>query len=421
MSSEPRTVPLGAGEGLSPEAIGAQAVTTTFERVSDDLMVVNIGPQHPSTHGVLRMIVTLDGETVMKVDPVLGYLHRGMEKLAEVKTFNQYIPWTDRWDYLANIQNNVAFSLTVERLMGIETPERCRRIRVLCCELARISAHLVFIGTHAIDMGGITAFFWAYREREKVLSLFEMLCGARITTSYTRIGGLMRDTTAQFEDATRVFLAEFPKNLDEIEILLTRNKIWMQRTKEVGVITAEQAVELSITGPILRAAGVEYDVRKAFPYLDYDEYEFDVPTGTHGDVYDRYLVRLEEMRQSTRLCQQALAKMKPGPVDISDGKVTMPSKQRVLTRMEELIHQFMLVTEGPVTPTGEVYFPIEASKGELGLYLVSNGMGRAYRLRVRGPSFVNMQSLPPMAEGMLLPDLIAIVASLDPVLGEVDR
>lgn len=421
MPSEMRRSSAGAGEGLDPEIVDARPVTTTFERVSDDLMVVNMGPQHPSTHGVLRMIVTLDGETVVKVDPVLGYLHRGMEKLAEVKTFNQYIPWTDRWDYLANLQNNVAFAMTVERLMGLEVPLRCRQIRILCCELARLSSHLVWLGTHAIDMGGVTVFFWAYREREKMLSLFEMLCGARITTSYTRIGGVMRDMSPTFEDAVRVFLAEFPAKLDEIEVLLTRNKIWMERTREVGVITADQAVQLSITGPILRAAGVEYDVRKAFPYLDYDEYSFDVPTGEVGDVYDRYLVRVEEMRQSARICQQVLARAKPGPVDVNDGKVVLPSKQRVLTRMEDLIHQFMLVTEGPVTPPGEVYFPVEGAKGELGLYLVSNGLGRAYRMHIRGPSFVNMQALAPMSEGMLLPDLIAIVASLDPVLGEVDR
>jgi NADH-quinone oxidoreductase subunit D len=411
----------GAGEGVHAEILEAQAVTTTFERVSDDLMVVNMGPQHPSTHGVLRMIVTLDGETVVKVEPVLGYLHRGMEKLAEVKTYNQYIPWTDRWDYLANLQNNVAFAMTVERLMGIEVPERARRLRLLACELSRLSSHLVWLGTHAIDMGGISAFFWTYREREKLLSLFEMLCGARITTSYTRIGGVMRDLPPGWEDACRTFLREFPKQLEEVETLLTRNKIWMQRTKEVGVISKEDAIALSITGPILRAAGGEYDVRKAFPYLDYDEFSFDVPTGEIGDVYDRYLVRNEEMRQSVRICEQALGKLKPGPVDVNDGKISLPPKERVLTRMEELIHQFMLVTEGPSTPVGEVYFPIEGAKGELGLYLVSSGLGRAYRLRIRGPSFVNMQVLAPMSEGMLVADLIAIVASLDPVLGEVDR
>jgi NADH-quinone oxidoreductase subunit D len=412
---------LGQGEGLDPEAMEASAITTTFERVADQLMVVNMGPQHPSTHGVLRMVVTLDGEKVVKVDPVLGYLHRGMEKIAEIKTFNQYIPWTDRWDYLANLQNNVAYAMTVERLMGIEVPERARRIRLLVCELARLSSHLVWLGTHSIDMGGITAFFWAYREREKLLSLFEMMCGARITTSYTRIGGVMRDLPPGFEDALRAFLADFPRALDEIEVLLTRNKIWMVRTKDVGAISSERAIQLSITGPILRATGVEYDVRKAFPYLDYDEFSFDVPTGTVGDVYDRYLVRMEEMRQSSRLCEQVLARLRPGPVDVNDGKVALPPKERVLTRMEELIHHFMIVTEGPATPAGEVYFAIEGAKGELGLYLMSNGLGRPYRLRIRGPSFHNMQSLAPMAEGMLIADLIAIVASLDPVLGEVDR
>jgi NADH-quinone oxidoreductase subunit D len=411
----------GVGEGLDPELVTHAAVETTFERIDDETIVVNIGPQHPSTHGVLRMIATLDGETVVKLEPVLGYLHRGMEKLAEVKTFHQYIPWTDRWDYLANMQNNVAFAMTVEQLMGLEVPERARRLRVLACELARISSHLVFLGTHAIDMGAISTFFWAYREREKLLSFFELMCGARITTSYTRIGGVMRDLPPGFTDALRAWLLEFPEALDEIEVLLTRNKIWMVRTKEVGVISREDAIRLSITGPILRATGCDHDVRKAFPYLDYDELDFDVPTGTVGDVYDRYLVRMEEMRQSVRICRQVLDRLKPGPVDASDGKVVLPTKERALTRMEDLIHQFMLVTEGPATPPGEVYFAIEGSKGELGLYLISEGLGRAYRLRIRGPSFVNMACLAPMSEGLLVADLIAIVASLDPVLGEVDR
>lgn len=411
----------GMGEGLSPGTVTQAEIQTTFERVSDDLMVINIGPQHPSTHGVLRMIVTLDGETIVKVEPVLGYLHRGMEKLAEVKTYNQYIPWTDRWDYLANLQNNVAFAMTVEKLMDLEVPLRARRIRLLCCELARISSHLVWIGTHAIDMGALSCFFWTYREREKLLSLFEALCGARLTNSYARIGGVMRDLPDGWEQAVRAFLVEFPKTLDEVELMLTRNKIWMVRTKDVGAISSEKALQLSITGPILRATGVDYDVRKAFPYLDYDEFSFDVPVGSVGDVYDRYLVRMEEMRQSVRICLQALDKLEPGPVDAADGKVALPSKERVLTRMEDLIHQFMLVTEGPVTPPGEVWHSIEGSKGELGLYLVSEGLGRAYRLRIRGPSFVNMGCLAPMGEGMTVADLIAIIASLDPVLGECDR
>ena len=414
-------IPIGQGEGLDPELIDAARVETTIERISDGRMVVNVGPQHPSTHGVLRMIVTLDGEEVVDLDPVLGYLHRGMEKLAEVKTFNQYIPWTDRWDYLANLQNNVAFAMTVEKLMGVEAPVRARRLRLMACELARISSHLVFLGTHAIDIGALSVFFWAYREREKLLSLFETLCGARITTSYTRIGGVMRDIPPGFEDALKVFLKDFPKTLDEIDYMLTRNKIWMDRTCDVGVISAEQAIDLGVTGPILRATGVEHDIRKAFPYLDYDEFDFDVPVGSKGDVYDRYLVRMEEMRQSCRLLHQVIGKLEPGPIDLDDGKVVLPSKERVLSRMEELIHQFMIVTEGPAAPPGEVYFSIEGSKGELGLYLVSEGLGRAYRLRIRGPSYVNMACLKPMTVGGLIADLVAVVASLDPVLGEVDR
>jgi NADH-quinone oxidoreductase subunit D len=344
-----------------------------------------------------------------------------MEKLAEVKTYNQYIPWTDRWDYLANLQNNVAFAMTVEQLMGVEVPVRARRLRLMACELARISSHLIFLGTHAIDIGAISIFFWAYREREKMLSLFEMLCGARITTSYTRIGGVMRDLPPGFEDALRVFLKGFTKMIDEVDGMLTRNKIWMDRTCEVGAISSEQAIALGVTGPILRATGVDYDVRKAFPYLDYDEFDFDVPVGEVGDVYDRYLVRMEEMRQSVRLLEQVLGKLEPGPVDLDDGKVVLPSKERVLSRMEDLIHQFMIVTEGPAAPPGEVWFSIEGSKGELGLYLVSEGLGLAYRLRIRGPSYVNMACLKPMAIGGLVADLVAIVASLDPVLGEVDR
>lgn len=411
----------GLGEGIDPELIEASRVETTIERVGDDTMIVNVGPQHPSTHGVLRMIVTLDGEEVVDLDPVLGYLHRGMEKLAEVKTYNQYIPWTDRWDYLANLQNNVAFAMTVEKLMGVQVPIRARRLRLMACELARLSAHLVFLGTHAIDIGALSVFFWAYREREKLLSLFEMLCGARITTSYTRIGGVMRDLPPGFEDALRVFLKDFPKTIKDIDYMLTRNKIWMDRTCDVGAISSEQAIALGVTGPILRATGVEYDIRKAYPYLDYDEFDFDVPYGEKGDVYDRYLVRMEEMRQSVRILEQVLDKLEPGPIDLDDGKVSLPSKERVLSRMEDLIHQFMIVTEGPAAPPGEVYCSIEGSKGELGLYLVSEGLGRAYRLRIRGPSFVNMGCLKPMAMGGLLADLVATVASLDPVLGEVDR
>ena len=416
-----RGIPAGLGEGVDPDVLESLRVETTIERIGEGRIVVNVGPQHPSTHGVLRMVVTLDGEEVVALDPVLGYLHRGMEKLAEVKTYNQYIPWTDRWDYLANLQNNVAFAMTVEKLMDLEVPLRARRLRLMACELSRVSAHLVFLGTHAIDIGALSVFFWAYREREKLLSLFEMLCGARITTSYTRIGGVMRDLPPGFEDALRVFLKDFPKTLKEVDSMLTRNKIWMERTCDVGAISSEQAIALGVTGPILRATGVEYDIRKAYPYLDYDEFDFDVPVGSKGDVYDRYLVRMEEMRQSCRILSQLLDRLEPGPIDSDDGKAVLPSKERVLSRMEDLIHQFMIVTEGPLAPPGEVWFSIEGSKGELGLYLVSEGLGRAYRLRIRGPSFVNMSCLEPMAKGGLLADLVAVVASLDPVLGEVDR
>ena len=386
-----------------------------------ELMTINMGPSHPSTHGVLRLILTLDGERVVKCEPVMGYLHRGMEKIAENKTYTQFIPYTDRLDYLAPLSNNVAFALAVEKLVGTRVPPRCEHIRVLVCELSRISAHLLWLGTHAVDLGAITVFMYTFREREVLYNFFEALTGTRLTTSYTRIGGLSRDLPPGFLDDVSRWLERFPRDLDEYETLLTKNKIWVERTQGVGVLSIEDAIDLGTTGPNLRASGLEWDLRKARPYSGYEQFEFDVPIGTVGDVYDRYLVRIEEMRQSVKICNQVIKTMPGGPVNVDDPKLVLPPKEKVLTKMEELIHQFIIVTEGFEAPKGEVYHGIESPKGELGFYVVSDGGASPHRMKIRSPSFVNLMALPPLAEGSLISDVVAIIASLDPVMGEVDR
>ena len=404
-----------APPSLTPSPPGGE------DALHGETMVVNMGPSHPSTHGVLRLVLTLDGETVKAVQPHLGYLHRGMEKIAEGMTYNQFVPYTDRLDYLAPLSNNVAYILAVEKLFGLTVPPRAQVIRVMCCELARISAHLLWLGTGALDLGAATVFFHTFRERETLYNIIEALTGARLTTSYTRVGGLARDLPAGWTEQVRSFISTFPKALNELDALLTRNRIWMKRTQGVGRIGAREAVALGLTGPNLRGAGVAYDVRKTEPYSGYETYDFDVPVGAEGDAYDRYLVRFEEMRQSVRILDQALKRLPDGPVSVDDPKITLPKKERVLTSMEELIEQFMLVTEGIKGPVGEVYHAIEAPKGELGFYVKSEGDKSPYRLQIRSPSFINLQAIEPMAKGALLSDLIAIVASLDPVMGEVDR
>jgi len=395
--------------------------TTPSDPLSPETVTINMGPQHPSTHGVLRLVVELDGEVVKKVVPHLGYLHRGMEKIAESMTYHQFIPYTDRLDYLAPLSNNVAFVLAVEKLIGLEVPPRCRAIRVLCCEIARISAHLLWLGTGALDLGAATVFFHTFRERETLYNFIEMITGTRLTTSYPRVGSLARDIPEKLLPQLQKFLETFPATLKEYEDLLTRNKIWLKRTENIGKISAADAIELGLSGPNLRASGVEYDVRKAFPYSGYEQYRFDVPTGGTGDCYDRYLVRIEEMRQSVEILKQVVATLPAGPVNADDPKVVLPTKRKVLTSMEELIHQFIIVTEGFPAPTGEVYQAIEAPKGELGFYIKSEGEKSPYRMKIRSPSFVSLQAVPLMSEGMMVSDLIAIVASLDPVMGEVDR
>ncbi len=398
--------------------------TKLFEIAEDPLhgeaMTVNFGPQHPATHGVLRIVLTLDGETILAAEPVVGYLHRGKEKTAESLGWHKFFPHTDRLDYTQSIGNNVAYALAVERLMGLEVPPRGRAIRVILAELSRIGAHLIFVGTTAIDLGAVSVFFLAFKERERIYDLFDRLIGHRMNPEAIRFGGVIADLEGEAIPMLREIVRDFPARFDEYEALLTRNPIWVGRTKGVGTISAEQAVALSLTGPNLRGSGVRFDLRRDLPYLGYENYDFEVPVGTNGDAYDRYLVRVEEMRQSLRIVEQALERMPGGEVFVEDRRFVLPPKVRSLTSMEELIHQFKVVTDLRVPP-GEVYAAVEAPKGELGFYLVSKGDRAAHRCFIRSPSFVNLQALAPMAVGRRLSDIVAITSSLDFVMGEVDR
>jgi len=418
-------VPDSAARGAA-EAEALAARSTATEEVVDlpgEKLVLNMGPSHPSTHGVLRLVLELDGETITRAVPEVGYLHRGDEKIAENMTWTQFIPYTDRLDYLAPLANNVAYALAVEKLLGLAgaLPARCQFIRVICCELARISSHLLGVGCFAMDVGAMTVFLHTFTEREKVYNLCEALTGARFTTNYTRIGGLARDLPAGWTDQCRQFLREVVVTLGEVEQLLTRNRIWVDRTRDIGVIPRGVAIDYGLTGPNLRGSGVDYDVRKAQPYLVYDQLKFDVPLGSVGDCYDRYLVRMEEMRQSVGLVHQCLDALPGGPINVADGKVVLPPKAKVLTGMEELIHQFLLVTQGVNAPPGEVYFGAENPKGELGFYLNSRGGGTPYRLKIRSPSFVNLSVLPRLLPGCMVSDVVSILGSFDFVMGECDR
>jgi len=386
-----------------------------------DIMVLNMGPQHPSTHGVLRVLLEMDGEVIRKAEPIIGYLHRGIEKLAEHKTYHQVIPLTDRLDYLNPIGNNLAYVLAVERLLDLEVPPRAQFIRVLMAELTRIQSHLVWLGTHALDIGAMTPILYCFREREEILNLFEMVSGARMNLSYLRIGGVAADLPAGFVERLQTFLEAFPARVDEYEALLTKNPIWLQRTQGVGVISAQQAINLGLTGPLLRSTGVEWDLRKAMPYSGYERFDFLVPTRRNGDVYDRYLIRLEEMRQSVRIIRQVLDGLPEGPVKADAPKVVPPPKEDVLTRPEALLRHFYLVFEGFHVPPGEYYSAVESPRGELGFYVVSDGGPRPYRLRIRTPSYVNIQAIPVMGEGRMIPDMVAVIGSIDICLGEIDR
>jgi NADH-quinone oxidoreductase subunit D len=401
-------VPLNAGPALEPELEGEH-------------MLINIGPQHPATHGVLRLVLELDGETVVRCVPHIGYLHCGFEKIGEYRQYNQIIPWTDREDYLNSPGNNVAFALGAERLFGIEITERCKVLRVIASELSRLISHCVWLGTFCIDIGAFTPFLWIFQQRERVYTMLESWIGARLTTTLTRVGGMGADIPDGWTEDLANFVRTFPKVLDECSTMLTKNAIWVGRTVGLGAMSAEEAVNYGLSGPMLRASGVAYDVRKDFPYLDYETYDFDVPVGQAGDVYDRYLVRMEEMRQSIRILEQALRRLPDGPVNVDDPRVILPPKSKATSDMESMIHHFKQVMEGPRPPIGEAYVAVESPKGEKGYYMVSDGTSKPVRWRIRPPSFVNLSAIPKMVEGHLLSDVIAINASIDIVMGEIDR
>ena len=384
-------------------------------------ITINMGPQHPSTHGVLRLVIELDGETVVALKPVMGYLHTGMEKIMESKSYTKSLTVTDRMDYLSPLGNNMAYVGAVERIMNLEIPERAQTLRVILLELARISSHLVWLGTHAIDLGAMSVFLYCFREREKLLDVNDMVAGSRMTPSYFRVGGFFQDVPDTFVPHVRKFLDEFPGALAEYQNLLTKNRIWMKRTIGVGTITRDQALALSVTGPTLRGSGCDLDMRKAQPYCGYETYDFDVPLGKNGDVYDRYLCRIEEMKQSLRIVRQGLDRLKPGPVRASNPYLFPASREDVKKGMEELIFHFKIMSEGFRPPIGDAYFAIESPKGELGFYVVSDGTALPYRVRVRPPSFINLQALETMSVGRMVSDAVACIGSIDIVLGEVDR
>ncbi len=385
------------------------------------LMTINMGPQHPATHGVLRVVLELDGEVIVKATPHIGHLHRGVEKLAESKTYHQVIPLTDRLDYTNAMGNNLGYVLAVEKLLGIEVPKRAQYLRVMMAELQRIAAHLIWLGTHALDIGAMTLLFYNFREREEILRIFEEVAGGRLTPTYMRIGGVSKDLPDGIEEKIKAFVQAFPDHVKEYETLLTKNVIWLKRTKGVGIISKEDAINWGVTGPTLRGSGVKYDVRKAFPYSSYDEFDFEIPIGSVGDVYDRYIVRLREMEWSNGIVEQALERLPKGPVMTDNPWVALPPKENVLTDIDALIRQFKIVSEGFQPPKGEVYVSVEASKGELGYYLVSDGSNRPLRMRIRPPSFLNLSALPKMIEGSLIADVVSAIGSIDIVLGEIDR
>lgn len=386
-----------------------------------ETMTVNMGPQHPSTHGVLRLVIELDGEIIEKITPHIGYLHRGIEKLSEHRTYHQALPLTDRMDYLAPMSNNLGYVLAVEKLLGIEVPERAKVVRVITAELTRLKSHLVWLACHALDIGAMTVFLYCFREREKVMEIYEKLSGARMTSNYYRVGGLSADVYAGFEKDVQEIIDTFPGFFDVYEGLLTKNTIWLQRTIGNGVISAEDAIDAGITGPALRGSGVDWDLRRDNPYSGYEKYSFKVPVGEKCDTFDRYKVRLVEMREAVNIITQALKDLKPGPVLAEEPQVCYPPKENVYNSIEGLIHHFKIASEGFPVPEGEVYQSVEAPKGELGYYLVSDGGNKPYRLRIRPPSFVNLSAIERMAKGSMIADLVAVIGTLDIVLGEIDR
>jgi len=384
-------------------------------------MTLNMGPQHPSTHGVLRLVLELDGEVITKITPDIGYLHRGVEKLSEYRTYHQVLPLTDRLDYLAPMHNNLGYILAVEKLLDIQIPERAQTIRIIMAELTRLESHLVWIACHALDIGAMTVFIYAFREREVVMETYELISGARMTSNFFRAGGLSQDVPPEFEKKVRDFVDAMPGFLDQYEGLLTTNPIWLKRTIGNGVISAEDAIDMGITGPALRGSGVDWDLRRDNPYSGYENYQFQIPVGEKCDTFDRYKVRLVEMREACKIITQALDRLKPGPVLADCPQVCYPPKESVYNSIEGLIHHFKIASEGYPVPEGEVYQGVENPKGELGFYIVSDGSAKPYRMRIRPPSFVNLQAIEKMAKGAMIADLVAVIGTLDIVLGEIDR
>jgi NADH-quinone oxidoreductase subunit D len=403
------------------EALENAHTSVLFDDPLESQMILNMGPQHPATHGVLRLLLKLDGETILAAVPEVGYLHRGYEKLAENCSFHEFIPHTDRLDYISPLSNNVAFVLAVEKLVGIEAPPRAQYIRTIITELARISSHLMYLGSQAMDVGALTVWMWSFREREKLYDIFERIAGARFTTSYTRIGGVAQDVTTDVLETIGKFIDDFPGKLIECEKLLNTNRIFLERMDGVGPISRDQAIDLGLTGPSLRACGVEQDLRKSNPYLVYKDLDFEVPVYEGGDCLARYYVRLDEMRESARMVRQLVDKIPGGDFKAGQPKKVLPKKERVYTKMEELIHDFMLINFGINPSVGEVYHAVEAPKGELGFYIYSKGEGHPWRMKIRSPSFVNLQSLPVMIKGAMVSDVVAIIGSLDPIMGEADK
>jgi NADH-quinone oxidoreductase subunit D len=410
-------------EDVNPKILDALLADTdlTVDDALENEMILNMGPQHPATHGVLRLLLRLDGETVNACVPELGYLHRGYEKMAENMSYHEFIPHTDRLDYLSPMANNVAWVLAVEKLAGIEAPARAQYIRMIVTELARIASHLVAMGALAMDVGALTVFLWTLREREKILDIWDILCGARFTNSYTRIGGLANDIQPEAMAKLKWFVGQYLENLDECERLLNTNKIFIERLENVGVISGKDAIDIGLTGPSLRGSGIEHDLRRSTPYLFYNEMDFKVVTYKEGDCLARYFVRCDETRESIKIINQALDKMPQGEVMANQPKRVLPKKGEIYSRMEELIHDFMLVNFGINPPIGEIYSAVENPKGELGFYLVSNGEGHPWKCKIRSPSMVNLQSLPHLVKGGMVSDVVAIIGSLDPVMGEADK
>jgi len=393
----------------------------TLESGSDRTMILNMGPQHPSTHGVLRLLLEIDGETVVRMTPDIGYLHTGIEKTYEAKFYQQCVPLADRMDYLSPFTNELGFVLAVEKLLGMEVPERAKWIRVLMAEFSRLNSHLVWLGTHAIDLGAMSVFLYCFREREDILRLFEMRAGQRMFDSYFRVGGLAMEVPLGFFERCKQFIDRFPSKIDEYEDLLTRNPIFLRRIQGVAHISGEDALAMGASGPTLRGSGVDIDLRRDMPYSGYEKFKFNVIVRNEGDVYARYMCRVAEMRESTKIIQQCLAGMPQGPIKADAPKVVLPDRENMKTQMEALIYHFKIITEGFSVPAGEVYQAVESPRGEIGFYVVSDGTGKPYRVHVRAPSFANLQILPKLCEGRLIADVVAAIGSIDIVLGDVDR